>query len=779
MKRIFHHPPEEATGRRYWRGLEELADTPQFREWLEREFPEGAAELQTDPVSRRNFLRLMGGSLALAGVGLTGCHRPETYIVPYTKSVEWLIPGKAVLYTTSMPRRFGGMPLIATTFEGRPTKLEGNPLVPGYNGGTDVFAQAAILNLYDPDRARAFRENGNETTDQKCDAYLKKVRTESQSTGGEGLALLLDPQWSPTRDRVLNLIKQQFPKAQVYYDDPLGSENINSTVDALFGADVRLRPDFTEADIILSLDADFLGLEGTLEELKAFSDRRRVRGAVDKVNRLYSVENRYTITGGMADHRLRYPASAIPSFAAVLAQKIAEFTGDHTLAGIVGPLKPAPVTNDAWLTECAKDLVAHKGKAIVVVGNRYPTSIQALIHAINDALGTFGSTIRVLTAPRIHGGSIQDLANDVKAGSIKRLFILAGNPAFTAPDDLQWMEQVQKKVPEVIRLGYYEDETAPGTLWQIPEAHFLEAWGDQRAPNGTYLPIQPMILPLFGGWSQLDVLVKLAGAPAGLDAVRETFKQFAGTGDFEEAWTALLRRGYTPDSAYAASQAKLGRDKVTTLVQAVGELPGPVSANAMEMVFPGDYKVEDGRYTNNGWLQEMPDPITKLTWDNGVQMSTATAKALGLGEADLIEVTIGDRKLTAAVLLSPGHADYSLSLSLGYGRERIGAVGQGTGFNAYRLRTTTASYVATGVKVRLLQADGYKLNRTQLHHSMEGRAIIREGTLEDFQRNPAFPKKMWTDAELEPNISLYSHPPLNAPNQWGMVIDLNTCIGCS
>jgi MoCo/4Fe-4S cofactor protein with predicted Tat translocation signal len=779
MKRIFHHPPEPATGRRYWRGLEELAETPEFKSWLEREFPEGAAELETDGVSRRNFMRLMGGSLALAGIGLSGCRRAETFIVPYTKSVEWLIPGKAILYTTSMPRRLGGVPLIATTFEGRPTKLEGNPLVPGYNGGTDLFAQAAILNLYDPDRARAFRENGAESTADKLDAYLKQVRNELQQSGGAGVALLLDEQWSPTRDRILKKLQQDFPQARFYYHEPLGNDEINPAIEALFGPDAILQLNLADADVIVSLDADFLGLEQNLGNIKAFSDRRRVRGSTEAVNRLYSIENRFTITGGMADHRLRCPASHIPSFAVALANKVAAAAGDQELTSLASQFKTTVTFDEKWVTECANDLVARKGKSLVWVGNRYPAAIQALVYAINNALGAFGSTIQVLSAPKVKGGTIQDLAKDVKAGSIKKLFILAGNPAYTAPADLQWAEQVQKQVPEVIQLGYEENETSANVRWFVPEAHFLEAWGDQRDPKGTYLPIQPMIQPLLGGWSQLDLLAKLAALPVGIEAVRETFKAFAGSGDFEEAWTKLLRQGHSDGPTYQASPAKPNLGNISGLLQSAVNLPGPVSANAMEIVFPGDYRVDDGRYTNNAWLQEMPDPITKLTWDNAVQISPVTAKALGLAERDLVEISVGDRKVTAAVLIAPGQADYSLTFPLGYGRERVGRIGEGTGFNAYKLRTTTASYFATGVTIKLLQSDAHKLIRTQIHHSMEGRALVREGSLEDYEKNPAFAKKMWMDADIPPNISLYSHPPLAAPNQWGMVVDLNTCIGCS
>src|SRR5258707_2070290 len=335
MKRVFSHPPEESSGKHYWRGSEELAKTPEFQQWMQREFPAGAAELETDAVSRRNFMRLMGGSMALAGIGLSGCRRPESYIVPYTKSVEWLIPGKAVLYTTSMPTRSGGLPLIATTFEGRPTKLEGNPLVPSSNGGTDTFAQAAILNLYDPDRTKTVLEEGKATSADKLEAYLKKVQGELQQNQGTGLALLLDYQQSPTRDRFLTAFKQRYPQAEIYFDDPLVAGQHEQAVETLFGADVVLRPAFDQASVILSLDSDFLGIEQTVDGVKAFSARRSAQGSAKNMNRLYSVENRLTLTGGMADHRLRCAASQVPAFALALAGKLAAARNDWGAAAVV------------------------------------------------------------------------------------------------------------------------------------------------------------------------------------------------------------------------------------------------------------------------------------------------------------------------------------------------------------------------------------------------------------------------------------------------------------
>ena len=368
MKTVFRHPPEDLTGKRYWRSLEELADAPEFQAWLEREFPAGAAELELDGVSRRNFLRLMGASMALAGIGLSGCRRPEAHLVPYTKSVEWLIPGKAVLYTTSMPEPQGGLPLIATTYEGRPTKLEGNPLVPSSNGGTDLFAQASILDLYDPERSRTFLFDGKDAEAQKFDAYLAGVAKELQETKGAGCAILMETQVSPTRDRFLRTLKERFPYIGLYSYDPLGFEERAAAVFALFGPDLALRPNFEAADIVVSLDCDFLGAEQTLQAIRDFSRRRRVHGSDKEMNRLYAVENRYTITGGMADHRFRCAASQIPAFALKLAKEVAASTNDRILNGVVTQLKGGGTAFDeAWIKECAADLVARKGRSLVVL----------------------------------------------------------------------------------------------------------------------------------------------------------------------------------------------------------------------------------------------------------------------------------------------------------------------------------------------------------------------------------------------------------------------------
>jgi Fe-S-cluster-containing dehydrogenase component len=710
---------------------------------------------------------------------LSGCRRPEAYVVPYTKSVEWLIPGKAVLYTTSMPGVSGGLPLIATTYEGRPTKLEGNPLVPSGNGGTDLFAQAAVLDLYDPDRARTFSFNGKESTAQDFDKYLSEIRKELEVGKGDGIGILLDEQFSPTRDRMLRSLKEQFPQVKLYSYEPLSFEERDSAIASLFGPDVAIKPAFANADIIVSLDCDFLGSEQTLQGVRDFSRRRRVNESSDRMNRLYVVENRFTMTGGMADHRFRCAASQIPAFAVQLAKKVAASTNDRALGGVVGQFSdPGAPFDDAWLTECANDLVASKGKSLVLASNRFPAWVHSVVLATNNALGAFGSTLEMLSAPRVKTANLGDLVADAKSHSVRKLFILGGNPVYTAPADIDW-SGVQRSIPEVIRLGYQTDETSAEANWHVPEAHFLESWGDQRGPDGTYLPIQPMILPLFGGLSQIDILSKLAALPNGVQAVRETFKSFTKESDFEVAWTKFLRNGYAESTVYETAKVDLNPNALPDLLKTAGPLPGPVTPSSIEVVFPADYKVYDGRYANNAWLQELPDPITKLTWDNAVLLSKSTAKALQVDDGDLVEISVEERKLQAPVMIAPGHADYSLSLALGYGRWVVGNIGRGAGFNANLLRTTSSPYYATRATVKLIQKKGHLLAQTQDHYSMEGRALVREGTVDDYKKNPAFAKAVWIDEGDSPNTSLYSHPPLSAPNQWAMSVDLNTCTGCN
>ena len=792
MKRVFHHPSEPQGGKKYWRSLEELAGTPDFEASLEREFPQGAAEFQGGEVSRRHFMKIMGASTALAGIGLAGCRRPEMHLVPFTKSAEWVIPGKFLFYTSSMPSSRGYVPLIVTTYEGRPTKIEGNPYHPinDGHGGTDMYAQASVLNMYDPDRSRFFLEKGVESDPAKFEKFLDDLIAGYEAKQGDGIAFLMEDDPSPTRERLRVEVTKRLPKATWTVYEPLGGFAADAE-EIAFGPKAKLRPLLDKADVVLALDSDFLGCaEGTIEGIKGFTKARRIDEPNGKMNRLYAVENRYTVTGGMADHRLRIPASQVGVFALKLAAEISTATSDATLTTICQTLGKAAATASfpaGWVEESAKDLVANRGRALVLAGPQQPVAVQLLVAAINSALGAIGNTLVGIAAVSEPAGEIGELAKDIADKKVSTLIIIGGNPAYDAPSELEWAK-LQQMVPNVIRVGNYEDETSRLATWHVPRAHYLEYWGDGRSADGTYVAVQPMILPLFGGWSDNDVLAKCAGLkkPTGPELVQDTFKQIAGAGDFDAAWNKFLHDGFlTGSSAATGVTLSLLSAATGSHVAEHANLPALSGEGNFEIVFTPDFHTYDGRYNNNGWLQEAPDPITKLTWDNAALISPATAKELGVkndeASGDMIEISLeSGAKIEVPILIAPGHADRSISISLGYGRTDTGRVGSGAGYNVYPLRTSQAPYFVFTQNVKATGNRGVQAI-TQQHFNMEGRAYIREGTMDTFKEDPTFAKVMGMDEELPKagNPSIYTHPPLTAQEQWGMAIDLNTCTGCN
>ena len=568
-------------------------------------------------------------------------------------------------------------------------------------------------------------------------------------------------------------------------------------------------PQFENADVILSLDCDFLGAEAELGTTRAFSARRKVTGPDSKMNRLYVVENRYTITGGISDHRLRVPASQVGAFALALAAQIADMTKDTALAEAVKTINAPAAKFDAdWIKYCAEDLVASKGASLVLAGERQPTAVQALVAAINAALGNVGKTLLGRKATGEAEATIGELSRAITDQKIKALFIVGGNPVYNAPADLDWAT-LQKSVPNVVRLGFAEDETAQLATWNVPQAHYLEFWGDGRASDGSYVSVQPMILPLFGAWSELDLLAKVAGLekPTGPELVQDTFKEIAKPADFFTAWAKFLHDGFLANSAVKPGALAFDGAAALTLVKERFSTPA-TGDDVYEVVFTACPKVDDGRYNNNGWLQEVPDPITKLTWDNAAQISPATARKLGIkienkdGEHyEMVEIQLEKGSLKMPSIIAPGHAEGSITIPLGYGRTAVGRVGSGTGFDVYPLRTTSAPYFAVGAKLRVT-GDVYKLALTQEHYALESRGgdLTREATVSEYKEKPDFAKTMGMDAHIPPNISLYSHPTLNSPELsknpskdfegqrvnpgwdsagWGMVVDLNSCTGCS
>ncbi len=840
MKRVFEHPPAPTTGKRYWRSTAELSDTPEVRGWLEREFPAGAAQLEGDEWSRRGFLKVMGASLALAGFGMSSCRRPEAHLVPFTKSVEWTIPGKPLYYATAMPRRTGAFPLVVTTVDGRPIKVDGNPLHPASGGGSDAFAQASVLGLYDPARSQHYIEYveknekfGKKRVPEKRDResfvkYLWELRAKAAASGGDGLAFLVEETHSPTRERLRTELEKAFPKMRWCQYDPLLSEAQNFSTQISFGDNSRLVPRLDRADVILSLGADFLDCgEGDIAGSRAFASRRRVTSAKDTMNRLYVVENRYTLTGALADHRLRCPASQIPAFTYALAGKIAAATQDAGLGSVIATLTPPAggmSFDEKWLTECANDLIAKPGASLVLASPQQPVVVQLMVYGINAALKNVGTTLLVQEQARNpRTNSILQLAAEMNSGRVKQLFIIGGDPVYNAPrglaqdretkETLNWAD-LQQKVPEVVRVGYYEDATSVLSNWHVPATHYLEEWGDGLTGEGSYVATQPMILPLFGGVSDLELLNGMLGGPnlEGPELVQETFRATNPPGEFEGAWAQLLRDGFATHIPVRDKPAVFNGNTAGGVAHTLWTSAPAPTLDSPEIVLTRSYSIDDGRYINNGWLQEMPDPVTKLTWDNAALMSPATAKHYKVETGDLIEITVTEttkmadgnplqRQLVIAALVMPGHADHSISIALGYGRvlgpvgplpySGLGAVvhppaGDVAGFNGYLLRTSTNPHFITADEktVKSVQvakvAGHYQLAITQDHWSIEGRGIVREATVERYRADNDFVKKIAGDDELPPKLpTIYSHPKMTAPQQWGMAVDLNTCTGCS
>jgi molybdopterin-containing oxidoreductase family iron-sulfur binding subunit len=813
MKRKVIHPPpsaRELSGPNYWRSLDELAAAPGFQERLQREFPEGASSIEG--VDRRYFLKIMAASFALGGMGLAGCRRPESNILPYGKSVEGIIPGLPLYYATAMPLRKSAIPLLAETHQGRPTKLEGNPTYQPHGGASSLLAQASVLDLYDPDRATAHTRDGAVLTAAEVNGVLAKISQTYSAGQGAGLAFLAEESASPTRARIVAQLRAKFPHALWAEYEPLADEPPLEAAQAVFGQGVKPVYRFAKASRIVSIDADFFHAEaGGLYYARDFAKGRRVTSKDDSMNRLYVAESAFTLTGSMADHRLRLASSHMLALAAALAAKV---TGDSSFSRFVQGLDVKP----EWIAECAADLAAFKGQSLVVAGSHLPAAVHAVVYAINAALGNLGATVDFVQIPAPDAASISALASALQNGAVKTLVILGGNPAYNAPAELDW-PSLQKSAGEVVRLSYAADETsAPAGTTHLAAAHYLESWGDARTVDGTIVPVQPMILPLFGGLTEIEVLARIAGM-ADADPHALVSQTIAGiTGGDAAAFERFLHDGLLADSAYPVVSVDFDGSGLARLAgQATNGQA--LSKDNLEVRFATDGKMDDGRFINNGWLQECPDPITKLTWDNAILISPRLARELGVEpkpsllqvarkeDADFIkgkesayvaEITIGGRKLKGPLHIQPGLSNYTIVLPLGYGRTVTGRIGHGSGFSAYAVRTSEAPYFASGATLALT-GERAVLANTQEHWSMEGRAIVREANFDEYQENPNYVREEGMESET-PSVlgaagekmslaeqvtaiprgnSLYETPHFSGRHQWGMSIDLNTCIGCN
>jgi Fe-S-cluster-containing dehydrogenase component len=708
---------------------------------------------ESDDVSRRSFLKLLGASLALAG--LDGCTRiPAEKILPYVTQPPELTPGVPVHYATSMVLDGFATGLVVEAHEGRPTKIEGNPDHPASLGASGVLEQASLLQLYDPHRATFVRSARERSTWEAFAAAFAPDRLRGRvGPHGERLALLLEPTSSPLTAELLSRLQALYPRMSVYYYAP-------------FARTGALLPqyDLQQADVILSVDADFLGSGPfSLRYARQFADRRRDprRG----MNRLYAAESSFSITGAAADHRLRRRPSALDGFLASL-QRAAQSPDEHATS---------ENTDDAWIRAAAADLRAHPGRSLVIAGDRLAPGARGLVDAINTALGNAGVTAWYTPSPLLGAGddraTLPALVDAMRGGAVDTLVCIGGNPGYASPASLGFAEE-WRRVPNSAYVGLYEDETAAGARWFVPAAHYLESWGDARAYDGTLSVVQPLVQPLHGGKAMAEVLAALAGTPNAnaLDLLRARWRVLGAAPD-DEAWSAALRRGFVAATSTARAPApyQIGTPPGVEAVPAAGLPPGVV-----DVVFVPDARVHDGAFANNPWLQELPDPITKLTWDNAALVSPATAKSLDAENGDALVVQIGNASVQIPVLVVPGHADETVTLPLGYGRTGAEEIARDVGVDAYRVWPRVDGFTARAI-IRRADLPRHAFAITQAHWTMEGRDQARSETLSEYRVHATQPPR-------KPRRELTIYDPvqrLGAPQQWAMTIDLGTCIGCS
>ncbi|MGO8815778.1 MAG: TAT-variant-translocated molybdopterin oxidoreductase [Terriglobia bacterium] len=765
---------DQSPEKRVWRGLDQLAGTPDYRDYVASEFPHDP-RAEAKGVSRRSALKLMAASAALGG--LTACTKlPTEKIVPYAQQQpEDFVPGKPLFYATAMPMAGYASGLLVESHMGRPTKVEGNPSHPASLGAANVFAQASVLTLYDPDRAQVVVYRGRIGDWSKFLTSMDQNRAELLIRKGAGLRILTGIVTSPSLADQIRAMLTQFPQAKCHQYEPGSRDTVREGSKLAFGEYVNTVYHLDQADVIVSLDADFLTAgPGAVRYARDFANKRRVTGPESTMNRLYVVESTPTVTGAMADHRFPLRASDVEAFARALAAP---------LAGKTGSAAPGRVPA-SWIPALVRDLQKHRGASLVIAGEQQPPAVHALAHAMNDALGNVGKTVHYtnpVEANPVNGiESLKELVAEMQGGQVDTLLMLGVNPVYNAPADLHFKDSLLK-VRTRIHLSLYEDETAEQCHWHIPEAHFLESWGDARAYDGTISIIQPLIAPLYDGKSAHEILAVLAGQEeaSGHEVVRGYWQRQKPGADFEQFWQTSLNNGVVADSALAPKPVKLNPALSTAAANAA-------NAGGIEIVVRPDPSIGDGSFANNGWLQELPKPLTKLTWDNAALVSPTSARKLGVNNGDVVKLSGNGQAVEAPIWITPGQADDSLTLHLGYGRQRAGHVGNGRGFNAYLLSTAENPWISSAT----LEKTGktYQLVTTQHHHIMgkEGeereeesvaalqRKLVRSATLEEFHKNP----EMIHEEGEENGPSIYPGYAYNG-NAWGMSIDLNSCIGCN
>jgi MoCo/4Fe-4S cofactor protein with predicted Tat translocation signal len=812
-RKAYDFAKREDAGPIFWKSLEDRADPTGATKRAEAEFPFGTdlgkEELAGVRPSRRGFL-LGGMTAAMATVA--GCaRRPVEKIVPYTRMPEYALPGIPYHYATVRHSRGDAIGLVVESHEGRPTKIEGNPEHPASGGSTDIATQGSLLDLYDPDRTSGVKKRGPaglaKSSIAEFDAWFDGRLKAYEADGGAKLRILAPPTNSRTFMRLREAIRNRFPHAGFHTFTSVSETNARAGARIAFGQAVNTLNDYQHAKVILSLDADFLQTEpGMIRATKLYARGRRLNTPNDAVSRLYVVEPGYSTTGANADHRLRLAARDVERY---LAQLATELAAKHGVAlGAVGaPLSAmkADGVPAKWVTVVAKELAQAKGRGVIVAGTRQPARVHALVHLLNAALGNVGQTVQYFrVADPDEGDQITELKallKDLDEKRVETLLVLGGNPAYEVPADLKWNERLGGAT--VVHLGSHEDETSAKAAWLLPLAHELETWGDQLSLDGSYAIQQPLIAPLHGGVSDIEILGRIAGEGGkGHDLVQGTLRaSYTQPFAFDREWKKALQRGVVA----GADSRPFGIIPVreADVAKALSEIKAgkALGADNLEIAFQPDPKLFDGRHANNPWLLELPDPMSKIVWDNAAYMSPATAQALGVESGDVVQIArAGAQAVEIAAWVLPGHADNAVTLHLGWGRTHAGRYGGSElerdwnreldlyplaqklpingrmrGFNVAPLRTSDAMGFADGAKITKTDKK-YKLTQTQEHHSMEGRPIAIDATLAEYRQTPSFPQYRTPDPKVLP---LWTPVDYTKGHRWGMTIDLNACTGCN
>ncbi len=782
------------TGRQYWQSLEELADTAEFGKLIEREFPSRASEFLSG--DRRRFLKLMAASLALAG--LAGCRRyPVQVLAPYAHRPANRDPGVPVQYASAMDISGIAQGMMITSVDGRPIKVDGNPSHPMNRGGSDSYGQASIMTIYDPDRARGVvQRSGGKFIDSNWatfEAFWKTQLDAAKKTDGQGIAILAQAYSSPSVKFMREKWQKLLPQAGWFEYEPISFDNDRLGTELAFGKPLRIVPELHAAKIIVCIDFDmFVGDPLSVKFARDFAAGRRMTnpttGALaTSMNRFYAIESTFTITGSQAENMNHRMAMAAKDIVVAVGMLASELKAQGLSLPIDLPaLPPAPAGFDPKLCAAiAADLLANKGKSVITVGHHQPPVVHALAAVLNDALGATGRTVQYFDAPDparpTHLQAIQELTAAMADGKVKTLLILGGNPVFTAPADLNFGAALAK-VPLSIHLADYDDETSALCHWHLPESHYLENWSDARTFDGTASIVQPMIEPIFDGKSPAEVLAILADAPArsGYQIAQDAL----GLKATQWKWKKALFDGFIEGTAWSPAHVQVSATGLAAALasQVTKANAMHFAADDLEIVFRHDTKMYDGRWANSGWLQELPDPMTRLTWDNAAMVNPKTAAAMGISlyESQMIDIQVGGRKLSMPVYALPGQPENSISLPFGYGRTRSGVVGTGTGFNVYTLRTSANMDFAIG---RITATSTfYKLATTQTHFviGLAGEKaiaqripqLVHQATFEQLQSNPSLGHKRQTA------VNLWDEHHYNTGYQWGMSVDLTSCIGC-